>query len=409
MRPDGGKSLQLHHEFLAAVQDPETYEAAVACAKGQGWPPSTVVNADLSLVIQSISRSRPPAIIVADVDGVEDPVSLIVQLVKVCSSRSKVLTIGSANDVAFYRGMIQSGAADYLVKPLNSVALRDAIIPLLASKDGDRHEKKAKSGHVYAFIGVRGGVGTSTIAVNTSWLIAHEANQKVALVDLDLQFGNCDLALDLEPGRGLREVLTSPDRIDSLLINSAMARESEQLSVFCGEESLEEVIDFDTAGPLALMKELRNDYDHIIVDVPRALVARHRRLLVSADHIFLVTDLTLAGIRDTQRIIGAIANLGNANPIHLIAGRIGDGEAQVSRATFERSAKIKVEHLIPHDPKSVKLSANRGKPIPTVAPATALTKSLRNLATLMTGQSLSGTASPEGGGLGGLLGMFKKG
>ena len=409
MRPDGGKGLQLHHEFLAAVQDPETYEAAVACAKGQGWPASTVVNADLTAIIQSVSRSRPPAIIVADVDGADDPAALVAQLVKVCGTRSKVLTIGSANDVAFYRGMVQAGAADYLVKPLNSVSLRDAIIPLLSAKDDAKGEKKTKSGKVIAVVGVRGGVGATTIAVNAAWIIAHELSQKVALLDLDLQFGNCDLSLDLEPGRGLREVLSSPDRMDSLLINSSMAKESDQLSVFCGEESLEEVIEFDTAGPLALLKELRNEYEHIIIDVPRALVARHRRLLVSAEHVFLVTDLTLAGIRDTQRIISAIANLGNPNPVHVIAGRIGDGEAQVSRATFERSAKAKIEVLVPHDPKTVKLSANRGKSIPTVAAATSLTKALRNVVSVMTGQTVGAANAGSGGFIDNLLGMLRKG
>lgn len=408
MRPDGGKGLQLHHEFLAAVQDPETYEAAVACAKGQGWPASTVVNADLTAVIQSVSRSRPPAIVVADIDGAEDASALVAQLVKACGNRSKVLTIGSANDVAFYRGMVQAGAADYLVKPLNSVSLRDAIIPLLASKNKSKGEKQNKSGRVYAFVGVRGGVGTTTVAVNSAWIIAHELGHKTALLDLDLQFGNCDLSLDLEPGRGLREVMTSPDRMDSLLINSAMTKESDQLSVFCAEESLEEVVDFDTAGPLALTKELRNDFEHIVVDIPRCLVARHRRLLVSADHIFLVTDLTLAGIRDTQRIIGAIANLGGASPIHVIAGRIGDGEAQVSRATFERSAKSKIEALIPHDPKTVKLSANRGKSIVTVAPGVALTRALRNVAGIMTGEQVSAGAS-GGGMFSSILGKLKKG
>ena len=410
MRPDGGRGIQLHPEFLAAVQDPETYEAAIACAKGQGWPTSTVVNSDLSAVIQAIGRSRPPAIILADIDGGDDPTGQIAQLAKMCGTRSRILAIGSANDVASYRSMIQSGAADYLVKPLNSVALRDAVLPLLTARDNDgKPEGKNKSGFMYVFIGVRGGVGTSTIAVNSAWMMAHELNQKTALVDLDLQYGTCDLSLDLEPGRGMREVLTNPDRIDSLLINSAMSKESDNLTLFCAEESLEEIIDFDTSGPLALTRELRKEYDHIVVDLPRSLVSRHRRLIVSADHIVLVTDMTLSGIRDTQRIIGALTSLGLNSPIHVVAGRVGDGEAQVGRSTFERSAHAKVEAAVPHDTATARLAASKGRSISAVSPGTALTRAIRNITTMLTGQTATNVAGKSGG-LGATLGsFFKKG
>ena len=408
MRDGGSKAIQLHPEFLAAVQDAETYEAAVACAKGQGWPAQSVVNADVASVISSVSRSHPPAIIIVDVDGAQDPATMVGQLVKVCAERSHVLVIGSANDIMFYRGMVQAGAADYLVKPLSSVAMRDAVVPLLAAKAGSDKGERKKSGLVTVLIGVRGGVGLTTMATNTAWVLAHEIGQRTALLDLDLQFGNSDLALDLEPGRGLREVLTSPERMDSLLINSSMAKESDSLSVFCCEESLEEVIDFDTSGPMSLVKELRSDYDCILVDMPRYMVPRHRRFIVSADRIVLMTDMTLAGIRDTQRIMAAIANLGTAAPVHVIAGRIGDGEAQISRAQFERGTKAKLEALIPHDTKTVKLAANRGKSIFAVGGGTsALAKSVRSLAGFIVpaGVPTAGAAAAaEGGFLGKLFG-----
>ncbi len=398
MRSDGGsKGLQIHPEFLAAVQDPETFEAAVACAKGQGWPAGTVVSTDIATVIQAVSRGRVPAIMIADTDNVDDPAAAITQLVKVCGSRSRILTIGSANDVGFYRSMIQAGAADYLVKPLNSVSLRDAISPLLVARDSAKDDKQAKAGHVYVLVGARGGVGTTTVAVNAAWVLAHELGQKTALIDLDLQYGNCDLALDLEPPRGLREVLSNPDRMDSLLINSSMVKESDNLAVFCCEDSLEEIIDYDTAGPMALLKELRGEYDHIVIDMPRSLIPRHRRLLVNADHVFIVTDLTLAGIRDTQRISAAISSLAPTGQIHVIAGRVGEGDAQISRATFERSAKAKLEVLVPNDARTIKVSANKGKSVVSEAPHTIITKSMRAVAGIMAGQAIKVAAS--GGGL----------
>ncbi len=405
------KIINLHPEFLAAAQDAETYEAAVACAKGQGWPAQTVVNASIQSIIQSVSRSKPPGILVVDIDGSDDPVTQVGQLVKVCAGRSQIIIIGSANDISFYRNIVQTGAIDYLVKPISGIALRDSVVPLLAhAKSGskDKNDKKA-SGQVHIIIGIRGGVGATTIAVNSAWILAHQTGLKTALVDLDLQFGNCDLALDLESGRGLREVLANPDRMDSLLINSALAKESETLSVFCCEESLEELVDFDTSGAIALTKELRSEYDHIIVDIPRSLIPRHRRLIVSADHIVLVADMTLAAIRDTQRILSSIANLGTSAQIHILAGKIGDGEAQITPAQFERSVKSKIEVSIPHDPKTVKLCANRGKSIFDVgAGGSQLGRAIQSVVELLVPNQLGPTDQKSG--LGGLFsGFLKKG
>ncbi len=409
MRSDSGSSaIQLHPEFMAAVQDAETYEAAIACAKGQGWPATTVVNADIAQVIQALSRGRPPGILLVDVDGLEDAAMSMAQLVKVCAGKSQILAIGTANDVPFYRGMLQAGAADYLVKPLNSVNLRDAIVPLLSAKlDSDKGGKRTHDGKIFVVVGVRGGVGATTIAVNAAWIMAHEMGKKVALIDLDLQFGNCDLALDLEPARGLREVLTTPERMDSLLINSSLTKESDDLSVFCAEESIEEVIDYDVSGPLTLIKEIRGDYDCIIVDMPRHMVPRHRRLLVSADQIFLASDMTLVGIREVQRIMMAISNLGTAAPIHTIATHVNDGEPQIKRGDFESNIKSKLKLYVPHDPKTIRQSAIKGKSVLEVGgEGTALAKSYRNIASTMTGIAVEKTGSSGAGGF--LSGLFGK-
>ena len=403
------RQVQLHPEFLAAVQDAESYEAAMACAKGQGWPASTVINANISQVIQAIGRNRPPTIVMVDVDELADAAGQLAQLVKLCGTRSRVLAIGSANDVPFYRSIIQAGAADYLVKPLNSVVLRDFIVPLLAAKNSSdtSNAQEKREGEMFVIVGMRGGVGATTISVNMSWTLAHQLDRKVALLDLDLQFGNCALALDLEPGRGLREVLSSPDRVDSLLINSSMAKESENLAVFSCEESLEEMVEFDTGGAIALIKEMRKDYDQIIVDLPRSLVGRHRRLLGTANQIILVTDLTLTGIRDTARVMSAIQNLGVSAPIHIVAARIGDGEAQVNRSTFERGVQGKISALIPHDPVSMKLSANRGKAAVEVAADTELASRLISLTRKLVGADEPADKAAATG-IGGMLSSFLK-
>ena len=81
-----------------------------------------------------------------------------------------------------------------------------------------------------AVIGVRGGVGASTIATSLAWLLGEKAHRSTALLDLDVHFGTGALALDLEPGRGLTDAIENPSRIDGLFIERAMVRANERLS-----------------------------------------------------------------------------------------------------------------------------------------------------------------------------------
>src|SRR3546814_12142741 len=82
-----------------------------------------------------------------------------------------------------------------------------------------------------AVIGVRGGVGGSTVASSLAWLLAEKEHRSTALLDLDVHFGTGAMAFDLEPGRGLTDELENPSRIDGLFIERAMVRATERLAV----------------------------------------------------------------------------------------------------------------------------------------------------------------------------------
>src|SRR5205809_6693557 len=79
-----------------------------------------------------------------------------------------------------------------------------------------------------AVIGVRGGVGASTIATSLAWLLGEKARRTTALLDLDVHFGTGALALDLEPGRGLTDAVESASRVDGLFLERGMVRAHER-------------------------------------------------------------------------------------------------------------------------------------------------------------------------------------
>ncbi len=192
-------------------------------------------------------------------------------LAEVCDEGTQVIALGDINDVELYRNLIRHGVQDYLVKPVSAETVAAA---LSRAERGPNGEAAPKIGRLIAVIGARGGVGATTVATNVAWTLAHDHEMRVALVDLDLFFGTCGLALDLELGRGFREALENPARVDSLFIERAMVREGENLFVLSTEEALDGAFSFDPSALTSLIERLRRDFQCVVLDFPRFAARR---------------------------------------------------------------------------------------------------------------------------------------
>ena len=304
---------------------------------------------------------------ILDVDDVVEPADLLHMFAEEATVEYGIIAIGSKNDVRFYHELVQAGAVDYIVKPLTKKALDAAIMAAELRVEQERKlaamsaasEKPSAPAPTTIFIAARGGVGCSTAAINTGWSMAHQLGKRTVLVDLDLQFGISALALDLDPGRGFREILGHPDRMDSILLNSALIREDDNFAILSAEEPVEDQIHFEPEAIEALMQELSDGFDQILIDLPRGLIAAYRPLVERADKVVLVTDLTLAGIRDSVRILHLLENAGKKDAVTLVASRVGsDRKAQVGKPQFEKGVKHKIDLTIPEDFKNISASAN---------------------------------------------------
>ncbi len=381
--------MAMHGEFMAFVSDEESLATIRAWASRQGFPPATAQLGGPDMFAQMLESAAPPKMAIVDIDGQADPVATAARLVSLCGPDCKIVALGAANDVQLYRRMMGAGIVDYLVKPLTAEILNQALSAALKGATGGK--PSVKEAKTIIVIGVRGGVGASTIAMNTGWLMAHNIGFNVALLDLDLQYGTSSLALDLEPGHGLRDIVSSPHRVDGLMIASSMVSESELFSVLGAEESIDEVVPIDNAAITALLKEMKNDFDFVIVDLPRHLFASQKRLMASAHEIVLVTELSLAGIRDTLRIKTALKNLDCMAPITIVAARTGPSRnRQVNAAAFEKGAQIKIDMVIPEDPKIVGEAANSGKAVGAVAKQAPVTKALLTSLAMQAGRQNTG-------------------
>jgi pilus assembly protein CpaE len=397
------QSSLMNPEFMAFIGDEETLGTVRAWAERQGFSAATVQSGGPDMFIQLLDQASAPKLAIVDLDGQEDAAGIATKLAGRCGPDCKLIAIGSANDVGLYRRILAAGMVDYLLKPVTAETLSQALA--MALRGGQAGKNEGKEAKIVVTIGVRGGVGASTIAINLGWLLAYDFKLRCALLDLDLQYGTSSLALDLEPGHGLRDIVGSPQRVDSLMVASSMVSANEQFSILSAEESIEEIIPTDSSAVIALLKEMKNNFDFIVIDLPRHLLAAQKRLLVAAHEIILATELSLAGIRDTLRIKNTISTLGCTANVTLVAARSGPTRpGQIDLASFEKGAQMKIGHTVPEDHKTVTEASNVGKALGAVAPQAPITKSLADLANKLSGGKADANKNKKPGLWGKLVG-----
>ncbi len=386
--------------FVACVADDVTREAVSRAVAHLGWQNAKVRPGGIDAARRSIDITSPPRLVLVDLAESADPVEGLTELTQLCGPSTRFLAIGAVNDVSLYRQLVGLGIADYLVKPVSSEVLCDALTA--AARADETAASAQRSTHLFAFIGARGGVGTTTMAIATAWLLAHEFRLRTALVDLDLHFGNLALNLDLEPGRGLREALENPERTDSLLLASAMVTEGDKLPILATEESLEEQLLFDGTAVAPLLSALSQDYDCLVVDLPRSLDSIARQVIALADSTVVVTDLSLSALRDSVRLVDLAQKLEARNKPLVVANQVGaDHRGEIGRAEFEKGLNGTLDHTVPFDPKAMTAAAHSGKAVPAAAASSKAAIEIRKLAARLAGREDN---KPRGG----LLARFKR-
>jgi pilus assembly protein CpaE len=346
----------LRDPFTAFVCDDATADMLRPVAVEHGWSPEKVNKGGLRNAVQSLSVSASPNILFVDLSESADPLNDINALAEVCEPGTIVIASGTVNDVRLYRDLVASGIHDYLLKPFTVDQLRDTFGHAQMVLSGPRGEAQVDKPHVMAaVIGVRGGVGASTLATSLAWLLGEKAGRTTAL-------------LDLEPGRGLTDAIENPSRIDGLFIERAMVRANERLSVLSAEAPIHQPLVTDGTAFFQLQEEMRNAFESTVMDLPRQMLIQHPHLVHDAHVAVIVAELTLAATRDTIRILAWLKSNAPQTKIVVVANGVPSGGAlEISRKDFEQSIERPVDIAFPFDGKLAAQAAKLGKPMAEVA------------------------------------------
>lgn len=365
--------------FMAWLDDSDSLEAAREAALLVNLREAVLHQGGIIAALEFLESSPAPQFLLVDVDRCGDVMEAMNRLADACEPGTRVIAIGSVNDVQIYRQLLDLGVTEYLVKPASAEAIARALHRTRAAEPA-HHEKQAKSCTTLAVIGTRGGCGATSVAVSVAWAFAEQHKVQTMLLDLDLQLGSAAMSLDLEPSRGLREILSNPDRIDSLLVRSAVTRAGDRLGLLSAEEPLDAPLDLHGEALKSLLKSVEEDHDVVVMDVSRRLDALAKAALEVSDTVCVVTDLSLPGMRDTKRLLKLLAERRPQGRIVLAANRVDGVAGEIPLDEFERAVQAKMDFVLPFDAKAAADAADQGKSLAAMAEPGRLSAELARLA-----------------------------
>jgi pilus assembly protein CpaE len=301
--------------------------------------------ANLKAAAAALAKGSSPDLLVLDICGIDDALEELRAVAEVCDPSVAVIAIGDRNDIGFYRELKKAGISDYFTLPLQRDLFAGACKAIL-SPEGSYSDRR--TGQLIYVLGVRGGVGATTIATSLAWSIANTMRRHTVLVDLGLQTGDAALQLDTVPDRALFDALGNPERLDKLLLERGLKRVTDRLSLFASLEPLDAEAAISEESFLWLLSNLLPVYRFTIVDVPASLAMKMTWALRIPSTCLLVSNASLSGARDLARwseIIGP--DTPERHTLHIVNHVAPHGGLREQH--FERAFGKPAEFAIPYN------------------------------------------------------------
>jgi pilus assembly protein CpaE len=279
---------------------------------------------------------------------------------------------------------MRAGVREVLSAPMNG----DALLKALARIEEKLDNRTQANGKVLAFISCKGGSGATFVAANLGYALALQEKRRVALIDLNLQFGDAALLVsDQNPLATLADVSQQIHRLDPSLLASSMVNVAPNYSVLAAPEDPTHASDIKPEHIDAILKVARRQYDFILLDIGHNLDPVSIRALDQSDMIFPVLQASLPYIRDGKRLLGVFRALDyGKEKIHLIINRHEKND-DITVHDMEAAFGADIFWKILNDHKAASASVNQGVPILKTGEDSPLARSLQELAQMLTGEA----------------------
>ena len=326
-------------------------------------------------------EQQPVDLLVAPIESVDEGQLAVLDRLNRRERHVSIIATGETTDPALMLRAMRAGIQEFLVRPIASAELQASLERLAR-----RTTSAVTNGQVYAVFGSKGGVGTSTAAVNLAHALSLvNADARVAVADFALPGGDIRLLLNVRPPYDLADIASKIDRIDTDLLHSVMVPAMDRLWVLAAPERPEADEEVDANVSATVVRQMRASFNFTVLDCEHRLNDRTLAALDAADRIVLLTELKVAALRSAQRMIGVFRRLGYPNEkLGVVVNRY-QSEDVVSPAEAAEVLKTEIFFRLPNDYPTCSRASTDGVPIGVNAPQSKLAASYRQLASRLSG------------------------
>jgi len=297
-----------------------------------------------------------------------------------------VLVVSSLDPVLILEAM-RAGASECLVEPLSQAETQAAMTRVAA------HLSSGVSGQVFAFLGAKGGVGTTTVAVNVATELARIAPGSTLLMDLHLAYGDTAVFLGAEPRFSVMDAIENTDKLDKAFFRSLVVRTKDGLDLLASSDR-SMMVPIDVERVSQVVSFAAQHYLYSVLDVPRSEPAVLEGL-EAVKTIIIVANQELASVRSAGRIAATLRQRYGKDRVRVVVSRY-DPKAEIGQDDVQRAVSETIRHVFPSDYRTALDAMNTGRPL-VLGNHNRLSASLVALARDLAGIDEAGRPVPASG------------
>lgn len=352
--------------------------------------------ADLGRVQDMVTQHQPD-IVILDLYPSPDHALKLAERLSHSFPQVMLIITSQDDDPETIRRAMRAGAREFLSKPVRRDELISAVQALLRIKTR-KAMSTGRGGKIISVFGPKGGTGATTVAANIAVNMAERSKKDVILVDLNLQFGNAGLFLNLKPRHSLIDVALHVEEIEPDTLKQSLTRHSSGVYLLAGPQRIEDTESLTGAHFERIINLLRAIFDYVIIDASKAFDEFTVRALDSSDHILTVFTADIPAISNTLRCLDAFKRMEYSPEKVLPVVNRYTGSSALALEELGKTMPYPIFWKIPNqDYVTIINSINQGIPLTTAVPRSPVSQSFVELAGRLNGGSNSGKEKAGGG------------